>query len=248
MIKKFWLEAWRDIRVSIAVFKASSRCHNLSDTIKKQRAVNGMWAGRRFLMCLITDNTEQTYWATAAKQPETRREKMRPLAYLCEASSSVMSLIKTNQRARKKSSLQSLPGEQQPSVKHRTMNITQFDEYLLKYWISDSVAIIISLLWIWWWILKWTYCVIFSYFLSYLLCMCWTFIIKTDFQIMKCVCTNKYPDSDNSFYSRSFFDDAGEGISQIWSKNPTHLLCPNVYSPLGSEVSRVTKFSFFIQY
>lgn len=38
---------------------------------------------------------------------------------------------------------------------------------------------------------------------------------------MKCVGTNKYPDSDNSFYSRSFFDDAGEGISQIWSKK-TH--------------------------
>lgn len=37
-------------------------------------------------------------------QRETRREKMRPLAYLCEASSSVMSLIKTKQRARKKSS------------------------------------------------------------------------------------------------------------------------------------------------
>lgn len=141
----------------------------------------------------------------------------------------VRSLIFCNESDQNKSacqekefgSLQSLPGEQQPSVKHRTMNITQFDEYLLKYWMSDSVAIIISLLWIWWWILKWTYCVIFSYFLSYLLCMCWTVIIKTDFQIMKCVGTNKYPDSDNSFYSRSFFDDAGEGISQIWSKK-TH--------------------------
>lgn len=172
----------------------------------------------------------------AEREDEASRIFVRSLIF-CNESDQNKSACQENEFR----SLQSLPGEQQPSVKHRAMNITQFDAYLLKYWISDSVPILISLLWIWWWILKWTYCV-FVLISCHILFRCWTVILKTDFQIMKCVCTNKYPDSDNSF------DDAGEGISQIWSKNPTNLLCPNVYSPLGSEVSRVTKFSFFIQY